>query len=201
MTVIEKHKKIRFKRWELRKAILEIIFLSLISGGGSPSRPLLPLIITNIIQLLKEDKKLSIEERKVRRVLDNLERSNILSLVEQNGTVYVQKLNDSHPTVAKYSLQFLIDFKKQKKQWDGKWYAVFFDVPELQRNKRDYVRVFLKKLGFYPYQKSVYLLPFECEQEVAMIKKIVEGANYMKYAIIDQIEDEERLKEFFSLSD
>lgn len=72
-------------------------------------------------------------------------------------------------------------------------------MPEAQRNKRDYLRKFLIKLGFYQYQKSVYLFPYECEKEVSLIKKIVEGAKYMKYIIAEKIEDELSAKEYFKL--
>lgn len=93
----------------------------------------------------------------------------------------------------------LLDFKKKKKVWDGKWFLVFFDVPEIERNKRNYLRQYLKKIGFYQYQQSVYLFPYECEKEVALIKKIMEGAKYMKYIIAEKIEDEEMAKRFFNL--
>ena len=45
-----------------------------------------------------------------------------------------------------------------------------------------------------------YLFPFECEKEVGQIKKIVEGAMYMKYIIAEKIEDEESAKSHFKLS-
>jgi CRISPR-associated endonuclease Cas2 len=76
---------------------------------------------------------------------------------------------------------------------------VFFDVPEIQRNKRNYLRDFLKKLGFYQYQKSVYIFPYECEKEVALIRKIVEGAKYMRYIIAEKIEEENKIKRYFGL--
>jgi CRISPR-associated endonuclease Cas2 len=112
-------------------------------------------------------------------------------------TVYLK--NENHPKIVEYSIQMLLDFKKKNKQWNGKWFLVFFDVPETQRNKRDYLRRYLIKLGFYQYQKSVYLFPYECEREVELIKRIVEGAKYMKYIIAEKIEDEAKAKEYFKL--
>lgn len=199
---MDKHpnrEKIRFERWELRKAILEVIILTLLSGGGHPLRPTLPLMIKTITKLLKGLKKLDVEEEKVRRVLDSLERKEIISLEEKGEEIYVHSLNENNPLVIKYSIKELLDFKKKNKKWNGKWFLVFFDVPEIQRNKRNYLRQFLKKLGFYQYQKSVYIFPYECEKEVALIKKIVEGAKYMKYIIAEKIEDETIIKRFFGL--
>ena len=40
---------------------------------------------------------------------------------------------------------------------EWKMVSNFFDVPEIQRNKRDYLRDYLQKIGFYRYQQSVYI--------------------------------------------
>ena len=199
MSSQEKIASIKHKRWELRRAILEIIILGLISGGGSPMQPTLPILIDGIMKILKEDRKLNVEEKKVRRILESLEKKEIISLEERGENVFVKSIDKNNPIVMKHSIKALLDFKKKKSQWRGKWYIVFFDVPEVQRNKRDYLRKFLVKLGFYPYQKSVYLFPYECEDEIALIKKIVEGAKYMKYIVAEKIEDELAAKRFFNL--
>lgn len=195
--MVQKQQKL--KRGQLFWAILEIICLGVISGGGSPLKPTLPLVISTIYKLLKEARRLNIEEKKILRTLKNLEKREIISIIEQNNEVYIQLIDNNHPSVIKYSLQFLLDFKKKDKKWDGKWFMVFFDVPEIQRNKRNYLRNLLTKVGFYRYQKSVYIFPFDCKEEINLIKKIVESAKYMKYIIAEQIEDEEEIKRFFNL--
>jgi len=139
------------------------------------------------------------KERKVLRVLKNLERKQILYLEEKDDKVFVYLKDKNHPKIVEYSIKKLLDFKKKKKKWDGRWFMVFFDVPEMQRSKRDYLRTFLRRLGFYPYQKSVYIFPYDCEKEVALIKKIVEGAKYMKYIIAEKIEEENKIKKYFGL--
>lgn len=192
-------KQTKLKPGQLRWAILEVLALGIISGGGTFVRPTLPIIIREIIRLLKEAKKLEIEEKKIQRVLKNLEKKEIIALVEKDDKVFVHLKDRENTTVLKYSIKALLEFKKKKKTWNGKWFLVFFDVPELQRNKRDYLRKFLHQIGFYRYQKSVYLFPYECEDEVKLIKKIVEGAKYMKYVIAEKIEDEKEAKRFFKL--
>lgn len=51
-------------------------------------------------------------------------------------------------------------------KWDAKWRFVFFDIPEKRRSFRDVLRSKLKSLGFFQFQKSVWVYPFECEGEV-----------------------------------
>ncbi|PJA55974.1 CRISPR-associated endonuclease Cas2 [Candidatus Roizmanbacteria bacterium CG_4_9_14_3_um_filter_33_18] len=156
-------------------------------------------LIDHLGYLLKSVKTLQEKKLKINRVLQNLEKNDILDLQEENGKVTVYLKDKNHPKIIEYSIKSLLDFKIKEKKWDGKWFLVFFDVPEAQRNKRDYLRKFLIKLGFYQYQKSVYLFPYECEKEVSLIKKIVEGAKYMKYIIAEKIEDELSAKEYFKL--
>jgi len=170
-----------------------------VAGGGHPFRPTLPIMVKNIIKILKEVKKLKVEEEKIKKSLRSLEKREIINLVETDENVYVYLKDKENLQVLKYSIKSLLEFKKKNKKWNGKWFLVFFDVPEIQRNKRDYLRRFLQQLGFYQYQKSVYLFPYECEEEVTLIKKIVEGAKYMKYIIAEKIEDEDLAKTFFHL--
>jgi CRISPR-associated endonuclease Cas2 len=139
------------------------------------------------------------KERKVLRTLKNLEKKQIIYLEEKDDKVFVYLKDKNHPKIVEYSIKKLLDFKKKKKEWDKKWFLVFFDVPEIQKNKREYLRKFLKKIGFYQYQKSVYIFPYDCEKEVALIKKIVEGAKYMKYIVAERIEEEKKIKRYFGL--
>ncbi|MDO9027983.1 MAG: CRISPR-associated endonuclease Cas2, partial [Candidatus Roizmanbacteria bacterium] len=186
------------KRGQLYWYILEVIGLTLIAGGN-PLRPTLSLSVKEIIKILKEVKRLNVEEKKIERSLKSLERKEIVNLEEKDDQVLVHIKDKKNPTIIKYSIKALLDFKQKNKRWKGKWFLVFFDVPEIQRNKRDYLRNFLQKIGFYRYQQSVYIFPYECEKEITLIKKIVEGAKYMKYIVAEKIEDENRIKTFFNL--
>ncbi len=197
----KKEKKQKLKRGQLYWMILEVIGFGIVSGGGTALRPTLPIMMEAIIEILKELKKLDIEEKKVRRSLEKLEKKEIIELVEKGNEVFVYLKDKNNPYVLKYSIMQLLNYKMNNKRWDGRWFLVFFDVPEKQRNKRDYLRKFLNQLGFYRYQKSVYLFPYECESEVKLIKKIVEGAKYVKYIIAEKIEDEDEVKQFFSLQE
>ena len=188
---------------ELTKGILTYFSDILISGyssiqgrrgGVSPS-----MLIDSLQDLFKTIKTYKEKNKKLLRVLKNLEKKEILDLQEKRGKIVVYLKDKNHPKIVEYSIKSLLEFKKKNKKWNGKWFLVFFDVPEVQRNKRNYLRKFLIKLGFFPYQKSVYIFPYECEKEIKLIKKIVEGAKYMKYIIAEKIEDESTAKEYFKL--
>lgn len=193
LTIMNKN---NLKPGEVTELILESIANYLIDMGGY-FKPSLNVLVGLIIKEILKKRK--IEKKKIERSLKILEKREIIILEEKDDKVFIQLHENGKSKIIKYSIELLLDFKKRKKEWDGKWFMVFFDVPEIQRNKRDYLRRFLLKLGFYPYQKSVYLFPYECEEEINLIKTIVEGAKYMKYIIAEKIEDENLAKTFFKL--
>lgn len=187
-----------FKPRELREIIIKCIGLSILLGGTFLVTPNFPIVYGGILKLIEEFTKKKIPEAKIKRVLKNLERKEIISIEKKGDQVLVQ-LQGWSPTVLKYSLKSLLDFKRKEKKWQGKWFLVFFDVPEKQRNKRNYLRSFLRDIGFYPYQQSVYIFPYACEEEIKLIKQIVESAKYMSYIVAEKIEFEAEAKRHFNL--
>jgi|GEM_PF-1373411 len=190
----------KFKSGELKKNILKALGISLVIGGviTFPTLPLAYGAIMTIVEAVKGD-GIVIPKKKARRVLINLEKRKIIHLEEKNNEILVYIEAKDNVEILKYSLKAIIDFKKKEKKWDGKWFLVFFDVPEIQRSKRYFLRKFLYELGFYKYQQSVYLFPYECEKEIALIKKIVEGGKYIQYIVAEKIGNESDAKIYFRL--
>src|SRR3989344_2082211 len=196
---LEKNKNVNdFKHGELREIVLSAIGLSILLGGTFLVTPNFPIIYTGILKIVEELTKKKIPAGKAKRVLKNLERKEIIT-IEKKGDQAIVYLKSWNSTILKYSLRSLLDLKKKQTKWQGKWFLVFFDVPEKQRNKRNYLRTFLHYIGFYPYQQSVYIFPYECEKEIALIKKIVEGAKYVSYIVAEKIENEQSAKTYFNL--
>lgn len=185
---------------EITTLILEKLADTLIESGRFAYKPHLPHLLGSLLKLILDERKKHITKNKLNRAIKNLEKRKIINIqiIDDNAYVYLEEKGVRK--MAEYSLKMILDFKKKNKKWDGKWFLVFFDVPEIERRKRNYLRSFLKKLGFYQYQQSVYIYPFECEKEVVLIKNIVEGAKYMRYIIAEKIEDEKSVKTYFQLN-
>jgi len=190
-------KNSKLKSGDVVESILETIADVLIDLGGY-YKPRLNIIIGKLIKAVINKRR--IDKKKIHRAIKILEKKEIIVIKKIGEQVFVQLHDKGKSTVLKYSVKSLLNFKKAKMKWQKKWYLVLFDVPEIQRNKRDYLRRFLLKLGFYPYQKSVYLFPYECEKEIRLIKKIVEGSKYMSYIVAEKIENEKLAKIFFKLT-
>ncbi len=188
-----------FKHGELRQIVLSAVGVSVLLGGTFLVTPNFPIVFASILALIKEITRKDIPQAKVRRVLANLEKKEIISLEKTKSEIKVRLKGVFTPILLKYSLKPLLDFKKKNKKWNNKWFIVSFDVPEKQRNKRDYLRRFIHDIGFYQYQKSVYVFPYDCEKEIALIKKIVESGKYISYIIAEKIEHEKQAKIYFGL--
>ncbi|TSC95130.1 MAG: phenylacetic acid degradation operon negative regulatory protein [Parcubacteria group bacterium Licking1014_1] len=88
----------------------------------------------------------------------------------------------------------------EKKNWDGKWRIIGFDVPEKVRWGRDALRDKIKKLGFYELQKSVFIFPYNCKNEIDFIIEFFEIRKYVRFGILETIDNERHLKEIFKLT-
>lgn len=85
------------------------------------------------------------------------------------------------------------------KHWDGKWRIVIFDIPEKLRHGRDALREKLISLGFLELQKSVFVFPFECEKEIEFIVEFFLLKPYVRYGVLDYIDNALHLKQRFQL--
>lgn len=88
---------------------------------------------------------------------------------------------------------------KSMKKWDGKWRIVLFDIPEKYRKGRDAIRIALKRMGFCEYQKSVFIHPFECQNEVDFVVEYFQLRPWVRIVVAESLDDELRLKKDFDL--
>jgi len=92
------------------------------------------------------------------------------------------------------------DFKlKRPNKWDRKWRVIIFDIPEKKRKIRDQVRTLFKSAGFYLLQDSVWVYPYDCEDVLTLLKSDLGVGKNILYLIVDEIENDKHLREFFGL--
>ena len=83
--------------------------------------------------------------------------------------------------LTKIGIDFLEEGTQGEKSWDGKWRIVIFDIPENKRVIRNLFRRNLKKWGFKPLQKSVWV----CKKDIFdKIKFYVEDLNLGEWVTI-----------------
>lgn len=84
------------------------------------------------------------------------------------------------------------------KRWDGSWRIVFFDIPEALKTKRDYFSRRLQELGMQQLQRSVWVHPYPCRQEVEAIAVGYEVERYVTYIETAYIDASEQLQARFA---
>lgn len=83
--------------------------------------------------------------------------------------------------------------------WDGKWRMVLFDIPNRHKWAREGLRERLKRMGLYRLQKSVFIFPYPCEEEISFLADIYSVSRYVRMAETDSIVPNDDLLKVFSL--
>lgn len=83
------------------------------------------------------------------------------------------------------------------KVWDKTWRIVLFDIPENRRHARVALTAKLRSVGFLPLQKSAWIYPFACKDEVAFITNAYGVNKWVSYFETNKIDHEQKLIERF----
>ena len=190
MGEVKKRKLGKYRRGELAKRIL----FGLAVGGIIVSAFALP----NIVQVLQIFGVGSGSERqRMIRALNRLKESKLISIVNKEGRETIELTRDGEKKIRELDLENLEIPKKLK--WDGDWHMVAFDIPEKRKKARTAFQLELRFLGFVEYQKSLYVYPFECQDEIDYVSEIYDVRRYVRYFKVLGLSDEYFLIKRFKL--
>ena len=101
----------------------------------------------------------------------------------------------------KKALRFKIDEMEIKKppKWDGEWRIVIFDIPDRFKKAREALRKKLKDLGFIKLQESVFVFPYECEDEINFITEVFLIRPFVRFMRVKSFTNEEQIRLKFGL--
>lgn len=86
-------------------------------------------------------------------------------------------------------------------EWDGMWYLVAYDVPDTQKKERDWFRQTLERMEFYQIQESLWVHPFECRQEIAVISQNLGISPHVIVMNTDKLPNQIEMEERFNLNE
>ncbi len=138
-----------------------------------------------------------IDKGKLRKEIRNLYRSKIVKKQENPDGSYTMVLTEKGKMKA-----LTYNFERMKiegGEWDGKWRLVVFDIPEKIRKGRAALREKIRELGFHELQKSVWIFPYECKDEIDFIVEFFGLRRYVRFCTLDSIDNELHLKKIFNL--
>ncbi|MDP3725117.1 MAG: hypothetical protein Q8R20_01455 [Nanoarchaeota archaeon] len=89
--------------------------------------------------------------------------------------------------------------KEIKKDWDGVWRIVAFDIPETRKQERDGFRKKLRDIGFHTLQQSVFICPYACKKELEFIMSVFDIERFVKIIEVKHISEEGELWKAFGM--
>lgn len=139
-----------------------------------------------------------INKNKLKQELRKLYRSKMIKRKENSdGSCSIILTEEGRLKILTYH------FKKMRikgEKWDKKWRMVIFDIPEKLKSGRNALRNKIKELGFYELQKSVWVYPYKCKEEMDFIIEFFGLREYVRFGILESIDNEPHLKKIFKLS-
>ncbi|MDO8495492.1 MAG: hypothetical protein Q7S32_03150 [bacterium] len=90
--------------------------------------------------------------------------------------------------------------KIRSRKWDNQWRIIIFDIPEQFKNARQVLRNKLKALDFKMIQKSVFVCPFHCENEISFLVRYLDIESYVDLVQAFSIGSKEKeFKQYYNL--
>ena len=155
----------------------------------------------NYFKALKSVPKIfkDIDTKYLIRVVKEFHRDRLVDYKEKdNGEIEIVISEFGREKVLKFDFDNL-EIKKPT-FWDKKWRLVFFDVPEKRRIIRDSFRAKLQDLGFYELQRSIFIYPYHCEDEINFTVEVLDARHYVRYAEVSRVTNEADMLLHFDLS-
>lgn len=175
-----------------QKKILLLLFGGVALGlSGSPKR------YFQIIESIGKEWK-EVERQSLRRAIKRLYEAKLIDEKQNSdGTITIVLSENGKRKVLTYDLEKM-EIKKPK-QWDRKWRVVLFDIPDSRKKLREILRLHLKNLGFYEFQESVFVHPYDCKDEIDYLIEFYGIREFVRFMIAESIDNELHLKNHFQL--
>lgn len=133
-------------------------------------------------------------KKEVYDALYNLKRMGKVRYSEKNRLILLKKGRE------RIKMIYLDDVAVKKPPvWDRKWYVIMYDIPVRFSKAREGIRLKIKELGFYQLQKSVWVYPYSCEQEILFIADFFGVRKFVEVVVAESILHEKLILTHFNL--
>jgi hypothetical protein len=125
------------------------------------------------------------EQNQLRKAIERLRKSRLVSLVTRGDETYLLISKEGREQLKRFEINTL-EIKKPE-EWDKRWRMVLFDIPEKRKGARNSIRRKLLDLGFYPLQKSTFVQPYDCQDEIDFIAQFFGAEKFIQYVTCDDL--------------
>src|SRR3989344_3426892 len=173
-----------------KKVILILLAGVALSFARTPSKQI--RIIKDVRKEWKE-----IDDRALKAAVKSLYSSKLINQKNnRDGTTTFELSEEGKHLALTYDID---NMKIYKHPWDKTWRIVPFDIPERIKKVREALRLHLKNLGFKELHRSVFVLPYECKNEIEYIIEFYNARRFIRYIEASHIDNELDLKHKFDL--
>ncbi|MBI2329833.1 hypothetical protein HYU94_00380 [Candidatus Daviesbacteria bacterium] len=132
----------------------------------------------------------------LKRNLKRLREQKVVEVIEKDGDEVIKLTQKGHTKYLKFKLE---ELSLQGKSWDGKWRIVIYDIAKSKKNQVSAFRSILKYINFFQLQKSIYLTPYPCDEQVVYLREYFGIGEEVLLLRVDKIENEDFYKQYFGL--
>ena len=182
------------------EAKIATVALCVLAVASIPVLVMGAAVMGNAVQVFKMfegSKKYS--HKQISSVMDSMKRQRLIEYVsDKHGQTIVKITKIGETKLRAFDIE-LMKIKKPHK-WDGKWRLVMFDIPMRFTKGREALRFHLKKLNFFQFQKSAWIYPFPCEDEIIFIADFFGVGKYVEVLTVENILRDDKVRKHFKLS-
>jgi DNA-binding transcriptional regulator PaaX len=171
--------------------------LRVVASGGLLATA---LVAPNVIQAL--DKPLNkyfdqldkrARDRELHRILRYMKTKDLIKGNYEHGLAITKKGRERAERAEFDNLQI-----QKPGTWDKRWRIVLYDIPEEKKHGRNSLAFKLRSLGCYQLQKSIWVHPYPCKNEIEAITVRYDVEKYVTYIVTSYIDKQDLLKRRFS---
>ena len=133
---------------------------------------------------------------RLKQILKRMHDQKLIEIAETNEGQMVKISDRGKRKLLKFNIN---DMELNQKNWDGKWRIIIYDILTGKSQERELFRKTLKRLNFLKLQKSVYLTPFKCHEEIEYLRQVCGIGNEVLILTVSGIENETAYKEYFGV--
>lgn len=183
------------KRKYYAKQILKYILL----GGAVLIAASSPSFSWALLRRLSRGQRRTFDKKKIQNSLWYLKKQGCIEMKRDGHDMQIALTKKGKEKAGKYQIDDLEIARP--KIWDGKWRVIIFDIPTSSNVVRNVFRRKLKEFGFYNLQKSIWVYPFPCKNEIGLLREFL-GATKRQIQVLEvgTMEDDDFLRRAFNLS-
>ncbi|OGE88032.1 MAG: CRISPR-associated endonuclease Cas2 [Candidatus Doudnabacteria bacterium RIFCSPLOWO2_02_FULL_49_13] len=179
---------------ELSYKILKILSVGALITAVSILSPTLPYVLLRAY--LRRKLRTKYTPYQINNSLAYLKRKKFIAFKfkERKLKIMISKLGRRH-----FAKQSMNEIEIKPTTWDRRWRLLTFDIPENHKGARQTFRRKLKDLGFFHFQRSVFIFPYACELELGELANILDIREYVHILICDRFPGDQPLVKKFKL--